>query len=62
MSKCRLCIVLALACHASPDPARDEDAAGLLLQAEELIQITGARLYENALAAARAVIGSGLKA
>ena len=62
MSKCRLCIVLARACHASSDPARSRAAAGLLVQAEELIQLTGARLFENALASARAAISAGAKA
>lgn len=59
MSKCRLCIILARAYHASSDPGRDEAAASLLLQAEELMQITGARLFENALAVARAAIRPG---
>ncbi len=56
LSECRLCIVLARIYHALPDPAHKEASAGLLLRAEELIQVTGARLYENLLAAARSVV------
>ena len=59
LSKCQLCITLAEIYHVSSDPVRNESAARLLLQAEGLIQQTGVRLYDKALASVRAAVNLG---
>ncbi len=58
MWECYLCIVLATAYAASPDPSRHTEASGLLRQATALIELTGARLFEPALDRAGAAVRS----